>query len=292
MNYNSHFSADDDAVPFSFPENWMGMSESVDTLSPLVPSKRGGRGRISKRNISADPRETAIGMLLRAASNRFAAVERFAIDSDAQKFYKIAEIYSSLKEINSFKVDDLKTYIADRHEVVIKNSIGKSFPIEPTQQSLPIGGDFAPSERLVSFWLKGASALLSDRADKLASEVVDFTVSSSEKTAFSSMLRDLLVTLAQDARYDGLKYAVLLRRMEFPALLQVKLCDKFFIVPADAGAFLVLLARELDSALRSGVDISGAWGRIRSTASDDWYFDLSPPRRKNLPGFSKSVEVE
>jgi hypothetical protein len=150
-----------------------------------------------------------------------------------------------------------------------------------------LGGDFSPSKKLTDIWIAGLIAL-GKEAGRNTVATADFEVAQE----FSHTLTSLFGTIGQQLRFQRSSDRAITKDTRFTPGYQIRICDAFLVIPDQASDFLDLLRSEISAALEVGCQISGAWGRIRSTPGGDLVFDLAPPSFASDPEFEESEEIE
>jgi hypothetical protein len=107
---------------------------------------------------------------------------------------------------------------------------------------------------------------------------------------FVRLLKSLLGSMGQQARYSEGRVDMISKAGHFSLSLQIELCDRFMIIPDQAGEFLSLLHDELRDALRNGMPLSGAWGSV-VVDGDDISYRLTPPSFVESSGFTRAKEI-
>jgi hypothetical protein len=109
---------------------------------------------------------------------------------------------------------------------------------------------------------------------------------------FSKMLISLFSSIGQQLRYQSNPVVNITQAGRFTLQFQIKLCDRFFIVPDEAAEFLHVLRAELITALSSGSRIKGPWGQIAVSAAGDLIYSLIPPTTISDPSFTPAEDIE
>ena len=159
-----------------------------------------------------------------------------------------------------------------------------------SQLSFPLKGAFAPSKSLTDFWVRGVKAF-AQRANTEFGINIAYTDSEVQQE-FAKMLNSLLGTIGQQLRYGINPDVAITRQQRFLLEYQIKICDRFLIIPDEATTFLQTLQDELLAAILAGSTIEGAWGRIIATQSGELCYLLSPPTMVQDSSFVRSEEVE
>jgi hypothetical protein len=148
-------------------------------------------------------------------------------------------------------------------------------------------GDFSPSKKLADIWVTGLIAL-GKEAGRNTVATADFEVAQE----FSHTLSSLFGTIGQQLRFQRSTDLAVTRDTRFTPGYQIMICDAFLIIPDQASEFLELLRSEISAALEVGCQISGGWGRIKSTPGGDLVFDLARPSFASDSEFEESEEIE
>lgn len=159
--------------------------------------------------------------------------------------------------------------------------------IEPDE--LDLRGGFAPSQSLVEYWVRGVRAA-AERAGYSPEQLV--ATPTDLKQEFAKNLTSVLGMVAQQLRYEREPDNKITQHRRFVLRLQIELCDRFLVIPDEAGEFLSLLRVELINAIRSGARISGEWGAILYVNEDELKYELRAPVRAIDPAFVRSEPVE
>jgi hypothetical protein len=156
-----------------------------------------------------------------------------------------------------------------------------------TNRIFPMTGGFTPSKALADFWVRGVKALARENKQS-----VDAISEMEIQQEFAKTLTSVFGTLAQQLRYGGGRDCAITRSSRFVLPYQIELCERFFIIPDEAGTFLTMLRDELGTGVSAGARIQGAWGRIDLDDSGDLQYVLTPPSMASDPTFVPSEEVE
>jgi hypothetical protein len=160
---------------------------------------------------------------------------------------------------------------------------------ESAQLVLRLPGGFAPSRALVDFWVRGVQAA----AERAAISPDRLGVTETQlKQEFAKNVISVLGMIAQQLRYEKSADRNITDRGRFGLRHQIEFCDRFLIIPDEAGEFLAMLREELSASVKTGLRITGEWGSVSANQSGDLFYELRPAARQVDPSFVRSEAVE
>jgi len=159
------------------------------------------------------------------------------------------------------------------------------------QLAFGLRGIFTPSKSLTDYWVRGVKTLaqeatVSSSGLELASTQLEI------QQEFSKMLVSLFGTLGQQLRYGNTSDVNITQAGRFLLQYQIKICDRFLIIPDEAADFLRTLRTEMITALSDDSTIEGAWGRISVNSSGELFYMVVPPKIIRDVSFVPSEDIE
>jgi hypothetical protein len=188
-------------------------------------------------------------------------------DQPVHQFALSDQLFQSLLEFSSLKPVSAAAFVED----------------EPP---LDIGGRFSPSQALVDIWVDNLAEL--GKSAGLATPTVAFD----NKQEFSKQIEDLIGMIGQQRRYARTPDARVTVKGRFTADIQFRLCDCFLIVPDRSVAFLDQLRSDMVESLKSGAEMNGDWGLLKTTRDGDIRYQFVPPELKKAPADFVASEEE
>jgi hypothetical protein len=162
---------------------------------------------------------------------------------------------------------------------------------ESPQLSFGLRGVFTPSKDLTDFWVRGVKALAQEaNVDPSGMELASTQLEIQQE--FSKMLTSLVGTIGQRLKYGDKSDVNITRAGRFSLQYQIKICDRFLIIPDEAASFLYALRSEMITALAGDAVIEGAWGRVGVNSSGDLFYALVPPIIIRDDSFVPSEDIE
>jgi hypothetical protein len=161
---------------------------------------------------------------------------------------------------------------------------------ESPQLSFGLRGVFAPSKNLTDFWVRSVKALAHEANVREGMELASTQLELQQE--FSKMLTSLFGAIGQQLRYGNNSDLNITKNGKFLLHYQIKICDRFLIVPDEAVGFLQMLRSEMITALGNDSTIQGAWGGIGVNSSGELFYMLQPPNVIRDPSFTRSEDIE
>lgn len=147
---------------------------------------------------------------------------------------------------------------------------------------------FWPSKQLFHLYLESMQWLRDSPYFDSVSALSDSNV----EKEFSRSIVAFFTSLAQEQRHENKLMVELTKSGRWVADIQIRVSERFFVVPDLCERFLSALLRDIFGFIKSGGAISGDWGSFYITRSGDLAATLSPRKGDRRPKFKKATRLE
>ncbi len=148
---------------------------------------------------------------------------------------------------------------------------------------------FRASKELFHLYLQSVAYL---RRSELSEEVARATSDPAFETEFSETLVAFIASVAQELRYEGKRSFELTHAGRWDAMMQIRICERFLVVPDLSEKFLAALLLDIKAFIKVGGQFCANWGKVILASSGDLLLQLEELKRDKPKEFKRAKRIE